>query len=161
MELFSLMTVFRSGIIDILLCRFRDPYGWNYGSQRVKTGKGPVLEDSYASFSKYPNISIQYVICNVRPNGMCLYISSSQYTANEGPVRIQHKCLLPIKVFLDMKLCGLVISKTELWCSVAQFPHSCTCEGFVNSQIHECRHWEQGRAVSFLGTQKSDFCYSV
>ncbi len=29
------------------------------------------------------------------------------------------------------------------------------------SQIHECRNWEQGLAVSFLGMQKSDFGYSA
>jgi hypothetical protein len=34
-------------------------------------------------------------------------------TSNEGPVRIQYKCLVPIYVFPEMKLCGLVISKTE------------------------------------------------
>jgi hypothetical protein len=36
------------------------------------------------------------------------------YTANEGPVRIQYKCLVPIYVFPEMKLHGLVIYKTEL-----------------------------------------------
>jgi hypothetical protein len=35
-------------------------------------------------------------------------------TANEGPVRIQFKCLVPIYVFPEMKLRGLVTSKTEL-----------------------------------------------
>jgi hypothetical protein len=34
--------------------------------------------------------------------------------ANEGPVIIQYKCLVLIYVFPEMKLCGLVISKTEL-----------------------------------------------
>jgi hypothetical protein len=34
--------------------------------------------------------------------------------ANEGPVRIKYKCLVPIYVFPEMKLCGLVISKTVL-----------------------------------------------
>ncbi len=43
------------------------------------------------------------------------------YTANEGPVRIQNKCLVTIYVFPEMKLCGLVISKTELLCSVSNF----------------------------------------
>jgi hypothetical protein len=32
----------------------------------------------------------------------------------EGLVRIQYKCLVPIRVFPEMKLRGLVISKTEL-----------------------------------------------
>ncbi len=35
-------------------------------------------------------------------------------TANEGPVRIQYKCLVPIYVFPGMKLYVLVISKKEL-----------------------------------------------
>jgi hypothetical protein len=26
--------------------------------------------------------------------------------------------------------------------------------------MHECRNWERGRAVSFLGIHKSDFRYS-
>ncbi len=30
------------------------------------------------------------------------------YTANEGPVRIQYKCLVPIYVFPEMKLRGSV-----------------------------------------------------
>jgi hypothetical protein len=34
-------------------------------------------------------------------------------TANEGLVRIQYKSLVPIYVFLEMKLCGLIICKTE------------------------------------------------
>jgi glycerol uptake facilitator-like aquaporin len=43
------------------------------------------------------------------------YYNSRLYTANESPVRIQYKCLLvPIYVFPEMKLCSLVISKTEL-----------------------------------------------
>ena len=37
-----------------------------------------------------------------------------KHTANEGPVRIQYKCLVPIYVFPEMKLCRPVISKTEL-----------------------------------------------
>jgi hypothetical protein len=36
------------------------------------------------------------------------------HTANEGPVRIQYKCLVPIYVFPEMKLCSLLISNTEL-----------------------------------------------
>ncbi len=35
-------------------------------------------------------------------------------TANEVLVRIQYKCLVIIYVFPEMKLCSLVISKTEL-----------------------------------------------
>jgi hypothetical protein len=49
---------------------------------------------------------------------------SADSTANEGPVRIQYKCLDPIHVFTGMKLCNLLISKTEIYCSVSQFLHS-------------------------------------
>jgi hypothetical protein len=35
-------------------------------------------------------------------------------TANEGPVRNQYKCLVPVCVIPEMKLRGLVISKAEL-----------------------------------------------
>jgi hypothetical protein len=55
-------------------------------------------------------------------------------TAHEGSVRIQYKCLVPIYVFPEMKQGGLVISKTELQCSVSQFQHSCICERFIYSQ---------------------------
>jgi hypothetical protein len=42
-------------------------------------------------------------------------------------------------------------------------PNSQTHLGeYINrSQIHECRNWERGRAVSFLGKRNSDFRYSV
>jgi len=56
------------------------------------------------------------------------------YTANEEPVRIQYKCLGPIYVFREMKLCSLVFSKTELYCSVTQFRHSYICERFMYFQ---------------------------
>jgi hypothetical protein len=35
-------------------------------------------------------------------------------TSTEGSVRIQYKCLVTIYVFPEMKLRGLVISKTEI-----------------------------------------------
>ncbi len=39
---------------------------------------------------------------------------SNYHTTNEGLVRIQYKCLVPIYVFPEMKLRGLDISNTEL-----------------------------------------------
>jgi hypothetical protein len=44
-----------------------------------------------------------------------LYVCTvvSTYTANEGPVKIQYKCLASIYVFPEMKLCTLLIFKTE------------------------------------------------
>jgi len=41
-------------------------------------------------------------------------VRDQPYTANEGPVRIQYKCLVPIYEFPEKKLCGLVIFRTEL-----------------------------------------------
>jgi hypothetical protein len=41
-------------------------------------------------------------------------IEGLPFTANEGPVRIQYKCLVPIYVFPEMNLRGRIISRTEL-----------------------------------------------
>ncbi len=93
------------------------------------------------------------------------YVDCRYHTANEGLVKILYKCMVLIYVFPEMKLRSLVISKTELECSVSQFPHSCICERFIYTQdrsayftaakladrsweyinrpqIHECRNWE-------------------
>jgi hypothetical protein len=106
--------------------------------------------------------------CDLRP-----------HTANEVPGRIQkYKCLVPIYVFLEMKLRGLVISKTEFQnvlspnfdihesVSDLYIPRICltillqpnrqtdpgtTVYSINRSQTHECRNWERGCAVSFLG----------
>ncbi len=51
------------------------------------------------------------------PAGLILYRSLSPvfpcflHTANEGPMRIQYKCLVPIYVFPEMKLRGLLFPK--------------------------------------------------
>ncbi len=50
---------------------------------------------------------------------MVLASPAVKYTANERPARIQNKCVVPIYVFPEMKLRSLVISKTELECSVS------------------------------------------
>ncbi len=47
-------------------------------------------------------------------DGKLRYTQKNTCTANEGPVRILYKCLVPIYLFPEMKLRGLVISKTEL-----------------------------------------------
>jgi hypothetical protein len=99
-------------------------------------------------------------------------------------VSIQYKCLVPIYVFPEMKLRGLLISKTELGYNVLSpniqihvsvsdlyipmislpillQPNRQTdpgsWESLNRSQIHECRNWERGREVLFLGIHKSDF----
>ncbi len=63
----------------------------------------------------------------------CIRVSVNHLTQMKG-VRIQYKCLVPIYLFPEMKLRCLIISKTELKCSLSQFPHSCICERFIYSQ---------------------------
>ncbi len=64
-------------------------------------------EDRYIVYSGIQNlIRIQHMDPRFR--------SVSFHTANEGPVRILYKCLVPTDVFPDMKLCGLIIFKKEL-----------------------------------------------
>ncbi len=55
-------------------------------------------------------------------------------TANEGPVRIQYKCLVPISVFPEMKL---LFPKQNYNVLSPQFPqllHSYICERFIYFQ---------------------------
>ncbi len=47
-------------------------------------------------------------------SGSTNVVGAMTYTANEGPMRILYKCLVPIYEFPEMTLWGLVISKTEL-----------------------------------------------
>jgi hypothetical protein len=49
--------------------------------------------------------------CGVHTVNCTLYTVTHINTASEEPVRIQYKCLVPIYVFPEMKLFGLVISK--------------------------------------------------
>ncbi len=57
------------------------------------------------------------------------------YTANEGPVRIQYKCLVPIYVLPETKLRGLLISKQNynVLSTNSTFKY-CNCERFMYSQ---------------------------
>jgi len=41
------------------------------------------------------------------------WLKEPMYTANEGLVRIQYKCLIPIYVFPEIKLHNLIISNTN------------------------------------------------
>jgi hypothetical protein len=77
------------------------------------------------------------------------------------------------QIFPKMKLCGLVptfcihISVSDLY--IPKISPPTLLFAFVDrswdyihrSQIHECRNWERGRAVSFLGIFVSNFQYSV
>jgi hypothetical protein len=49
---------------------------------------------------------------HIKHSGRTFLLAIEEFTANEGLVRIQYKCLFPIYVFPEMKLCRLLISKT-------------------------------------------------
>jgi hypothetical protein len=58
-----------------------------------------------------------------------------KHTANEGPVRIQYECLVPIYVFPEMKLFArprYFQNRIIMFC--LQFPHHVSVSGFVYSQ---------------------------
>ncbi len=61
--------------------------------------------------------------------------------------------------------CETNIPRNETAQPCSQFLHSFICERlweYINlSQVHECGNWERGRAVSFLGTHKSDLVCSA
>ncbi len=61
-------------------------------------------------------------------------VVDSGYTANEGPVRIQYKCLVPIYVFPEMKL---LFPKQNYYVlsPSSYFLHSYICERFI--YIHD------------------------
>jgi hypothetical protein len=91
------------------------------------------------------------------------------YTANEGLVRIQYKCLVLIDVFPEMKLRASLLPKQNYNVLSPNF-HTHVSVSDNNSRIRLpiCsqigrfgRIWERGRSVSFLGIHKSDFWYSV
>ncbi len=100
-----------------------------------------------------------------------LHIGVTPYTANEGSVRIQCKCLVPIYVFIEMKL---VFPKQNYNLLSPSFLHSCICERFIYFQdqsaysavgkyvdffwefikTHECGNWDWGRAILRKGIHK-------
>ncbi len=80
--------------------------------------------------------------------------------------QIYSKCLVPIYVFPEMKLRGIIIPLKK--CSVSQFPYSFICviykfpgsiclfccsqiswEYINRSKIHECKNWERGEQFHF------------
>ncbi len=89
-------------------------------------------------------------------------------TANDWPVRIQYKCLVPVYVFPEMKL---LFPKHRVIIFCFQFPHAYICERFIYfqdrpaysaagkyvdrswkyincTQTHECGNWDWGPAIS-------------
>jgi|688.fasta_scaffold602298_1 hypothetical protein len=73
---------------------------------------GYISMKGYCDHCKYARrLCGPYGSCEVRTKRIDC---SQSHTANEGPVRIQNKCLVLTDVFPEMKLRGLIISKTEL-----------------------------------------------
>jgi hypothetical protein len=71
----------------------------------------------FSQFRRFLSFSFNTASSNdarIKPTIVEVLRASNHYTANEGPVRIQYKCLVPIYVFQEMKLQSLGISKTEL-----------------------------------------------
>jgi hypothetical protein len=66
----------------------------------------------------------------------------------------------PIYVFPEIKLRGLV-PNFHIHVSVSNLNIPMIGPHILMQQIHECRYWERGRAVSFLGIFVSIFRYSV
>ncbi len=99
-------------------------------------------------------------------------------TANEGTMRIQYKCLVPIYVFPEMKLL-LPISKTELYSSVLSpscYTHTSVRDLYISGSVflfccreicgpilgiyksltdtHACGNWVWGVAIPRKRTHK-------
>jgi hypothetical protein len=90
------------------------------------------------------------------------------YTANEGRVRIQYKCLVLNDVFPEMKLRASLHKYNVL--SPNFHTHVSVSDNISRIRLPICsqigrfgRIWEQGRSLSFLGIHKSDFgtVYSI
>jgi hypothetical protein len=72
------------------------------------------------------------------------------HTAYEGPERIQYKCMVPIYVFSEMKLRGLIhVHICELLyipriglLILMQANRQPILVVYKHSQINECRNWE-------------------
>ncbi len=78
------------------------------------------------------------------------------------------------QIFLEMKLYGLVPNFYIHMCERFVYSHDRSANAIqqnrqtdrgnihINcSQIHECRNWKRGRAVSFMGIFVSNFRYSA
>jgi hypothetical protein len=70
--------------------------------------------------------------------------------------------LFPKQNYIVYIVSGLYIPRIGLHAYFAAAKEADRSWEYINrSQIHECRNWEPGWAVSFLGIHISDFLYSV
>ncbi len=87
------------------------------------------------------------------------------HIANEGPLRIQYKCLVPIYVFPEMKLLFpkqsynfLFPKQSYNFLSPSSYTYVDRSWEYINrSQTHECGNWDWGRAITRKGIHKWDF----
>ncbi len=125
--------------------------------------------------------------CSTCQQSKAIFSLLLSHTANEGPVSIQYKCLVPILCIPRNEIarhghfqnriimfCLPISTFTYLW-AIYIFPGAravclfCYSQRgrlmlgiYINrSEVHECRNWERGPRVSFLGIHKSDFRYSA
>ncbi len=90
-------------------------------------------------------IAVHACSCNTCTGGSQVFKKSSCLHCKQNP----------IYVFPLMKLRGLSFP-------ISTFMYLWTTWEYINrSQIHECRNWERGHAVSFLGIFVSNFRYSA
>jgi len=139
------------------------------------------VEDKYFSYIWYWVWWVEHIPTTTEKHDPpYLYLS---HAGNEGSVRIHknvlfgfmysQKCNCAASLFPKQNDTVLSPNSTfiYLW-AIYIFPGSdclfrCSQIGrqvlriYERSQTHDCRNWERGRAVSFLGIHKSDFRYSV
>ncbi len=104
-------------------------------------------------------------------------LCSCYSTANEGPVRIQYKYMVPIYVFPEMKLLFTKHNYNDL--SPSSYSHISVRDIYIfprliclfcwrkyvdrsweyinRSQTHECENWDWGSAIPRKGIHKWDF----
>jgi hypothetical protein len=91
-----------------------------------------VVVDGVATVESRAAVALDVVVGTGASGHLFLHspiISKMSSTANEGPVRIQYKCLLPIYVFPEMKL---LFPKTQLYIFLSpSFLHLYICERFI------------------------------
>jgi hypothetical protein len=106
-----------------------------------------------------------------------LLLFQNSLTAKEGPVSIKYKCLLPIYVFPEMKLCSLLISKPKInVLSPNSYTHISVRDLYISrigllvyfaaANYVDCSWKFINRSpthdeIPFLGMHKLDFSYSA
>ncbi len=75
------------------------------------------MHDKIIFFEEKKNkkITLYFVVVGIAPILLSTHPLADYFirlfTANEGPLRIQYQCLVPIYIFPEMKQCSLIISQ--------------------------------------------------